>query len=48
MKKIYENLMKAYYTKGKIGNVVPLNIKHAERIAYSVAKSILQRQMKTA
>lgn len=48
MNKIYENLMKAYYTKGKIGNVKPFNVKHAEKIAYSVAKSILQRQMKTA
>ena len=45
MNKIYENLMKAYYTKGKIGNVVPFDRKHAERIAYTVAKRIFNKQI---
>lgn len=45
MNKIYENLMKAYYRKGKIGNVVPYDKKHAERIAYTVAKRLFNKQV---
>ena len=45
MNKIYENLMKAYYTKGKIGNVVPYDKKHAERIAYTVAKRLYNKKV---
>ena len=48
MEKIYENLMKAYYTKGKIGNVKPFDIKHAQKIAHAVALSIVNRERKCA
>lgn len=45
MNKIYENLMKAYFKKGKIGNVIPYDKKHAERIAYTVAKRLFNKQV---
>ena len=44
MEKIYENLMKAYYRKGRIGNVKPFDIKHAEKIAHAVALSMMKRR----
>ena len=45
MKKIYENLMKAYYTKGKIGNARPYDVNHAKRVAYMVAKRIYENKV---
>ena len=45
MQKIYENLMKAYFKKGKIGTVTPYDIKHAERIAYTVAKRLYKKKV---
>lgn len=48
MEQIYENLMKAYYRKGKIGNVKPFDIKHAKKIAHAVALSIMNRERKVA
>lgn len=44
MNKLYENLMKAYYQKGKIGNVKPFNYEHAKKIAYATACAILNRR----
>lgn len=43
MEQIYENLMKKYYRTGRIGNVRPFNIKHAEKIAYAAAVSMFKR-----
>ena len=48
MEQIYENLMRAYYKKGRIGKVKPFDIKHAQKIAHAVALSIFNRERKYA
>lgn len=41
--KIYSNLLNSYKRTGKIGNVKPYNADHAQRIAWTVAQKLINK-----